>query len=107
MKTHQLDRSSNDVERPKTQVKMTRQAPEVQKTCPASQMDQWTSQSRQGLAMGVSAKAGIPKSTTFGQDAVTKRKKSSQRQGQSSHVICQADRQLKVSSQLKSSKLVP
>ncbi|CAO4367124.1 unnamed protein product [Caenorhabditis nigoni] len=101
IKAHQLDRSSKDVEGPKTQVKMTRQAPDVQKTCLASQMDQWTSQLRQGLAIGVSAKVGSPKSTTFGQDAVTKRRRSSQRQGRSSH----ADRQLKVPSQLKSSKL--
>ncbi|PIC27505.1 hypothetical protein B9Z55_019741 [Caenorhabditis nigoni] len=45
MKARQLDRSSKDVEGLKRQIKMTRQAPEVQKSCPASQMDQWTSQS--------------------------------------------------------------
>ncbi|CAO4362374.1 unnamed protein product [Caenorhabditis nigoni] len=52
MKARQLDRSSKDVAGLKTQIKMTQQAPEVQKTCPASQMDQWTSQSRQWIGNG-------------------------------------------------------
>ncbi|CAO4376537.1 unnamed protein product [Caenorhabditis nigoni] len=43
-----------------------------------------------GLAIRISVKIEIPKSTTFGQYAVTKRRRSSQQHGQSSHVICRA-----------------
>ncbi|UMM24386.1 hypothetical protein L5515_004648 [Caenorhabditis briggsae] len=96
MKARQLDRSSKEVEGPKTQVKMKsrRRANQVRLT-------NGQHSHVNGSATGVSAKVGIPESTTFGQDAVTKRRRSSQRQGHSSHVICQADRQL------KSSKLLP
>ncbi|CAO4368364.1 unnamed protein product [Caenorhabditis nigoni] len=89
-KAHQVDRSSKEVEGPETKVKMTHLAPEVRKTGPASQMDRWTTNHDYGLAIGISVKIGIPKSTTFGQYAVTKRRRSRKRQGQSSHVLCQA-----------------